>query len=251
MTPINGGGNISQRTKRIAFQKRYETKRLVTSPPPSHFSARSETPFLGCTNCLIRKIKCDEQRPECIKCSKAGIQCSWDQILRHAMQRERRGGKGATNTVRTVACKQALTPSDHLSLSSPASTNARSAPSQSPQQHVEHESPPLSGGLRTEVHGYPPEHFGLNIPSLQSSAYPNPTSLAVQRPLSTVHIPCSNSILLSAQDRTLLDYFRSSSIVYILGKSYHWSNFRHLCENRASEDSMVMHAVLAFSASDN
>lgn len=32
----------------------------------------------GCENCKIRRVKCDETRPKCHKCSSFGIECSYD-----------------------------------------------------------------------------------------------------------------------------------------------------------------------------
>ena len=67
---------------------------------------------------------------------------------------------------------------------------------------------------------------------------------------STVHIPCANSVVLYAQDRTYLEYFSSSTTVYSMGKSYEWSNFRYLCQNIGSDKSVVMRSILALSASE-
>lgn len=39
-------------------------------------------------------------------------------------------------------------------------------------------------------------------------------------------------------------------MVKILGKAYTWSNFRYICQNKASEEAIVMYAVLALSASE-
>ena len=35
-----------------------------------------------------------------------------------------------------------------------------------------------------------------------------------------------------------------------MGKSYEWSNFRHLCQKTGASDSMVMRSILALSASE-
>ena len=32
----------------------------------------------GCQNCKVRKIKCDERRPECRKCEVYGVECTYD-----------------------------------------------------------------------------------------------------------------------------------------------------------------------------
>ena len=35
----------------------------------------------GCQNCKVRKIKCDERRPECRKCEVYGVECTYDKSL--------------------------------------------------------------------------------------------------------------------------------------------------------------------------
>lgn len=63
-------------------------------------------------------------------------------------------------------------------------------------------------------------------------------------------LPCANSTLLSHRDRLYLAYFPTSSLVKVLGKAYTWSNFRYICQNKASEEAVVMYAVMALSASE-
>lgn len=140
--------------------------------------------------------------------------------------------------------------------SSPFSTNAIAGPVvdadvEQAWEDFQHSQYARSGSCSsTELDGYPSgdlEQLRFQSPDYGESTLPTP---AIPRTLSSSHIPCSNSLLLSAQDWTHLQRFRSSSIVYILGKSYRWSNFQHLCRDRASQDSMVMQGVLAISASD-
>ncbi|KAJ5732882.1 Zn(II)2Cys6 transcription factor [Penicillium manginii] len=80
--------------------------------------------------------------------------------------------------------------------------------------------------------------LGLEMPTLISSYIP------------PLPMSCANSILLSRQDRLYLEYFPRSSLVKVLGKTYTWSNFRYICQNKASEEASVMYAVLALSASE-
>lgn len=63
-------------------------------------------------------------------------------------------------------------------------------------------------------------------------------------------LPCANSVLLSHRDRLYLEYFSTSSLVKVLGKTYTWSHFRYICGTKASEEAMVMYAVMALSASE-
>lgn len=32
----------------------------------------------GCGNCKLRRVKCDETRPRCLKCENYGVQCNYD-----------------------------------------------------------------------------------------------------------------------------------------------------------------------------
>lgn len=95
------------------------------------------------------------------------------------------------------------------------------------------------------VHAWYIDHHCLNcdstlaIPNLLPSSFIYPPS-----------IPCANSILLSHRDRLYLEYFPASSLVKVLGKSYAWSNFRYLCQKKASDEAMVMYGVLALSAGE-
>lgn len=89
------------------------------------------------------------------------------------------------------------------------------------------------------------DHHCLNRDS--TIANPNLVSSSFIYPPS---IPCANSIQLSHRDRLYLEYFPASSLVKILGKTYTWSNFRYLCQQKAPDEAMVMYGVLALSAGE-
>lgn len=67
--------------------------------------------------------------------------------------------------------------------------------------------------------------------------------------LDTPNIPCANSVLLSNHDRTLLAYFRSTTVYYIHSIK-DWSPLNYVCQNTATSSSMVMHMILALSAKE-
>ena len=47
--------------------------RVPARRPKSHTKSRR-----GCGNCKLRKVKCDESRPECSKCYAFGVSCNFD-----------------------------------------------------------------------------------------------------------------------------------------------------------------------------
>ncbi|KAK4946080.1 hypothetical protein LTR10_014882 [Elasticomyces elasticus] len=50
----------------------------------------------GCRNCKLRKVRCDETHPRCIKCDTYGILCNYD--LRHEDLQLSTGTRGAAST---------------------------------------------------------------------------------------------------------------------------------------------------------
>ncbi|KAK5944941.1 hypothetical protein PMZ80_002144 [Knufia obscura] len=61
------------------FETSGSTSSSTSSPQPTgskrkkRFSPKVRT---GCDNCKKRRVKCDERKPECLKCLKTGMQCS-------------------------------------------------------------------------------------------------------------------------------------------------------------------------------
>ena len=85
----------------------------------------------------------------------------------------------------------------------------------------------------------PPPHHHHHYAVLSSS---------IDRPY---NIPCRNSVVLSRRDRVLLDYFPASTIFCIHSATTRkWSPLQYVYEVTAGSSSMVMHMILAYSASD-
>ena len=55
------------------FQEKALTKRRAPANKKWHPKVRS-----GCARCKIRRVKCDEETPECLRCRKAGFKCGYD-----------------------------------------------------------------------------------------------------------------------------------------------------------------------------
>ena len=214
----------------------------------------------GCTSCLIRKVKCDEQRPVCKRCTAARVQCSWDKSERKQEQLQRRQ-RGVTSRRRDnktpIPLNEIAQPILRLptSSSSPLSSSTTSPQASSSTEDVDEEYGPVifspasnnffdflsrvSDGAAESMHlwGCSPSvpHFApVSIPQTPSEA----------------QIPLTNSLIMSAQDRTYWDYFPTSATVYAMGKSFTWSNHRYLYQNLAADDSMVMRSALALSSSE-
>lgn len=75
-------------------------------------------------------------------------------------------------------------------------------------------------------------------------------SPSISPSLSTEHIPCANSLLLSPQDRRCLEYFPSCTMVSGYLKPWRWSNLSYIYQNTASNDAIVMRMILAVSGSE-
>ncbi|KAI1840126.1 hypothetical protein JX266_013669 [Neoarthrinium moseri] len=71
----------------------------------------------------------------------------------------------------------------------------------------------------------------------------------LQPSIGPCNIPCTNSVLLSRHDRVLLGYFPSSN-VYYLHAGREWSPLKYVYEVTASSSAMVMHMMMALSASE-
>lgn len=75
-------------------------------------------------------------------------------------------------------------------------------------------------------------------------------SPSISRSLSTEHIRCANSLLLSPHDRRFLEYFPSCTMVSSYLKPWRWSNLSYIYQYTASSDAIVMRMILAMSGSE-
>ncbi|KAH8894506.1 hypothetical protein GQ53DRAFT_839571 [Thozetella sp. PMI_491] len=68
--------------------------------------------------------------------------------------------------------------------------------------------------------------------------------------LSSLDIPCGNSLLLSYRDKLWLNYFTSSAVYCFHTNGSSWSSFQYIYERMARSNSFVMRMILALSASE-
>lgn len=205
--------------------------------------------FSGCNTCLTRKIKCDEQRPSCRRCTSLQLCCDWTA--------RRRKSRTISKIKKRHTCLNSR-PSQRLI------RPLQSRPgSSSPEIPVQYEPvTPLSPSTDS-ISNFPepsPEedwasqrtltwlctsqgHSQLSIPSSTSTP-------SIVRSLSTEHIPCANSLILSPHDRRCLEYYPSSTMVLGYLKPWQWSNLSYIYQKTASNDAIVMRMILAMSASE-
>ncbi|KAJ5936047.1 hypothetical protein N7454_005345 [Penicillium verhagenii] len=210
--------------------------------------------------CLGRKIKCNEERPTCRQCVKAGIKCSWDPSSRLHIQKSRRRRKATAH--RTAILESSFSNAgrgEDWCTSESSSTftgqfqlpvSANIFPEASNHEGSEHDGALLY--LHAPNHGTerPPDRAVYNQYCVENGAELETPSLPLSSYIHPPALPCANSILLSRRDRLYLAYFPTCSLVKVLGKAYAWSNFRYMCQDKASEEAIVMYAVMALSAGE-
>ncbi|TFL02455.1 hypothetical protein BDV98DRAFT_565839 [Pterulicium gracile] len=73
----NGKVNSSQPSQRGDTQQRGDAQRGDTPKKRPKYT-RSKT---GCLTCRVKKIKCDEAKPSCIRCAHGQRECTWPEAL--------------------------------------------------------------------------------------------------------------------------------------------------------------------------
>ena len=164
----------------------------------------------GCLTCRIRKVKCDEQRPVCQRCKKASIKCDWLEPGQSLSQTKTPNPGTGSRNPKTLAPL------------SPATTVTPVQPHQ-----------PQDTETRDDLTSSP-----LGISSQNSP----------QSTLSTNHIPLSNSLQLSADERAAFLYIPDSVLVLYYGKPWKWSCISYIYTNIASQYSGVMKGFIAVAA---
>ncbi|KAJ7680515.1 hypothetical protein DFH06DRAFT_420654 [Mycena polygramma] len=124
---------------------------------------RSKT---GCLTCRVKKIKCDEAKPNCMRCTHGQRDCTWPEGV---PQRKRVPSVKESPDGSVRPSTSSSTASPHISESeSPSSTRGHSPPQRSP---VELNLPPLLAPRRQES-GYLPRmqhHSELDPPRREYS----------------------------------------------------------------------------------
>ncbi|OBT42435.1 hypothetical protein VE00_06054 [Pseudogymnoascus sp. WSF 3629] len=179
----------------------------------------------GCGTCLKRKLKCDEQRPKCRRCTSLKLDCEWTARTRKPRTVSKAKGDTAQRSIRLIESKEDIPQDDALSRSD-------SEPS-TVQASANHQV--LNWLLDGNTSSTP------STPNFAPSISPS---------LSTEHIPCANSLLLSPRDRRCFEYFPSCTMVTAYLKPWRWSNLSYIYRNTAAKDPIVMRMILAMSGSE-
>ncbi|KAL4907219.1 hypothetical protein BDW74DRAFT_166719 [Aspergillus multicolor] len=176
----------------------------------------------GCSTCRRRKVKCGEERPICRRCSALDISCEWGVVVQrgrsyapvHIQPRQ----TAPTTPVTPTAFEQSFLEPDGIPLDAQC------------------------GQILCPETAYPrPWPLAPFAFTLPTPLYPS---------LSETDIACSNSLMLSEQDRTYFQYFPASSLVFYYIKASPWSWFNYLYREPAAASKVIMRMILALSAND-
>lgn len=185
---------------------------------PNNFPSNSGK---GCGTCLKRKIKCDEQRPRCRRCTTLELGCEWTARTRKPRTVSKAKGNTTQRSTRPLESKQHPLQNDALS-----------------------ESPATQIPTNTQVLHWLLTSNSSSTPSIRSF------TPSISPSLSTDHIRCANSLLLSPRDRQCLEYFPSCTMVSAYLKPWRWSNLSYIYQYTAANDAIVMRMILAMSGSE-
>lgn len=182
---------------------------------------------LGCLTCRSRKLKCGEEKPHCSRCITSRLQCNWNQ------------SPAPVTSIRPIRFTKIRTPAKVFH----ANTNSSlAAPNQRPRTTA-----------RFEFHDNTSNETSVN--SAEDPTHPEKSrgALEIYQPRSLTRLPLlqvSNSLVLSSFDRKCLDFFQDSFLVIYLGKRWEWSTLSYVYHEVAVTHPMVMHMILATSASE-
>ncbi|KAL5352971.1 hypothetical protein ACLOAV_002920 [Pseudogymnoascus australis] len=183
---------------------------------------RSKT---GCSTCLKRKIKCDEQRPNCRRCTSLELTCEWTARTRKPRTVSKAKGNTTQRSIRPLQSKE-------------------DPPQTDPLSRAESEPSTVQVSANNQVLNWLLDSDSSSIPSIRNY------SPSISPSLSTEHIRCANSLLLSPQDRRCLEYFPSCTMVSGYLKPWRWSNLSYIYQYTAPNDAIVMRMILAMSGSE-
>jgi hypothetical protein len=182
---------------------------------------------LGCLTCRSRKLKCGEEKPHCSRCITSRLQCNWNQNLAPA------------NSIRPIRFAKVRTPATafHANTNSPLA-----APNQRPWITP-----------RFEFHDNTSNKTSVDIEENSTHSERNSGALDIYQSRLSTRLPLlriSSSLVLSSFDRKCLDFFPDSFLVTYLGKQWEWSTLSYVYHEVAITHPMVMHMILATSASE-
>ncbi|KPM45235.1 hypothetical protein AK830_g1343 [Neonectria ditissima] len=191
-----------------------------SSTSPSSTDGRKVRSKNGCVTCRTRKIKCDERRPVCQRCANSPLKCDWLEPGRPLSLR--RGPKLAISNTKSQRRLAPTLPATRLD-----------------RWYLDAENVCRNEHLQTSKTCTDPILSHRTERSNKSS--PQPT-------LSTSHVPLSNSLQLSADDRAAFLYIPDSILVLTYGKPWKWSCFSYVHTHIASQYSGVMRGFIAVAA---
>ncbi|KAH8685085.1 hypothetical protein BGZ61DRAFT_423526 [Ilyonectria robusta] len=169
----------------------------------------------GCLTCRVRKVKCDERRPACQRCTNGLMKCEW---LEPGQSLSSKGARSSKSSTPSSISQRPLAPSPT------AGTDGSHG-----------DDPEECNSAEAEIHLTLPHNAHINVQELSS---PRPA-------LSTSHIPLSNSLQLSADDQAAFLYIPESILVLSYGKLWTWSCFSYIYTHIASQYSGVMRSFIA------
>ncbi|KAJ7188044.1 hypothetical protein C8R46DRAFT_1053470 [Mycena filopes] len=144
----SSGSYISQSSYYPSPQLHHGPHSHEVSHSPARSPQRANT---GCLTCRVKKIKCDEAKPSCMRCAHGQRDCTWPEGVparkRAPSVKESPDGSGRPSTASSTA-SPGLSES-----SSPSSTRGHSPPQRSP---VELSLPPLLSSNRRQDSNYLP-----------------------------------------------------------------------------------------------
>jgi hypothetical protein len=157
----------------------------------------------------MRKVKCDERHPQCLRCTQSCVKCEWN-----LPPKPRRRVRQSSDAPRTENARVRLLP------------NLTSVDDRDDENEVE-ELPSTASS----------DH------SLALMQYASQTPLLPT--LSTSHIPLSNSLNLKIMDWECFQHIPKSILVLALGKPWRWSMLSYHHSKIATQEPGIMRGFIA------
>ncbi|KAE9378607.1 hypothetical protein N431DRAFT_363208 [Stipitochalara longipes BDJ] len=223
----------------------------------------------GCDACRSSKVKCDEKRPSCGACVKRNRQCSWPSPeLRLSLRRK---GYGPSKSREPRSCPPLVPRASNLAaeiFSTRRDLLRAQLDDTSQDDAILYEESWADMGVDGEYtmssvpFGYAVDYFqpmdsisagfgGFDTlsPLSDFDNYLDPAFQPLFQTLSDPNIPAANSLVLNTTEVHALDHYQKAFSIYRTTKLPRWSTHRLLLD-LASENSMIMHFILAVSISD-
>lgn len=247
-------------------------------PTPLALRREQISNVIGCETCRSKKVKCDEQRPNCARCCRLKLRCGWP-TEEPPLKAKRRGYGSIKSRAGSWRPKKLLSAlSNEVSIATEGNTPT-SRPIIEPNPCIDawvksdewweaieldhqnlawHEfpideldtfSPPGAvdpSGSEFQKVGEPSSH-------MPTARLRTPTagrlSLSPSRPLSDHHFIVPNALILTPFEHQALNHYQTVFSLYRSTKDPKWSTHKMLL-NYGSHNPMIMHFILAVSIND-